>query len=174
MTPLKIIAGVVVAVIAGVAIYGAYQYPKLPISFGAPAGSTFTTAKVASVKMDWTGGAASSTSILNTDSGGRWYSSGFTNCTQLEAASTSVTSFIVQAATTSVANEGLQGNTNLYMNLNVGTTSAYISPFSSNATTTKSDSITQGYWPAGTYLTFLVNAVSTTSDCVVGVNYIAS
>lgn len=164
------------AVLIGLAIVlvGIYLlWPKA--TFGAfTQGATFGMAKIAYVSMNLGSGTGSTTSLLNTDANGRWYQAGVGDCTNLEAASSSVAIFNVEAATTTVANNGLQGNTNLLLNLNLATTSSYITKFSANATTTPSEGTSEGYWPTGTYLTFLANAVSTTSACTIGISYIPS
>lgn len=140
---------------------------------GSPVGSSFTAAKIAAVNISPATAGATSTSILNSDGSARWVLSGFTSCTGTGSSQTFLTgaglaAFRMQAATTSVANLGAQGNVNFAINMIVSTSTA----LSNNATTT-SNSNFLAYWPTGTYMTFTFNATNTAA-CTAGVYYIAS
>lgn len=169
----KGIIAAVAALIIGGAIYGAYQYPKQQFIASSPVGSTFGDAKIASVNMTPATSGATSTSILNTDGSARWVANyGMTACTGAGSSFTFLTgagiaNLLLQAATTSVPNQGLQGNTNYALNLQVATTTA----FSNSASSTSP--VLGGYWPANTYLTFTFNATNTAA-CTVEIDYLAS
>ena len=152
-----------------VAVYVKYTTPT--VSFGSPLGSTFNTSKLATVDMAPATSAASSTSVLNTDASTRYVKSAEIGCSSLATAGTSVATLTVTAATTSVANEGLQGNTN---NVYVATVATSSTTFvMSSSTTQLASGFLNAVWPAGTYLTFLFNSTEA-GTCVVGVTYLAS
>lgn len=163
----------VAAVVIGGFIWGAYQYPEVPAPVvGSPVGSTFGTSKIAQVNITPSTAAATSSSILNTDSSARWVKSNYADCIAPTTSQTYLTgaglaNLQLLVATTSVANEGLQGSTNYAGNLTVATTSYY----SNNASSTLP--VLGGYWAPGTYLTFDFNATNT-AQCTVGVRYEAS
>lgn len=163
----KIVVSVALALVIGVAIYGAYQYPKAQVVAGSPAGSTFNTEKIASVEYAPATSAASSTSILNTDASTRIVSSSFSSCN-----GTNGQGFTLTAATTSVANQGLQGNTNYAANI-VGTTTVTSTNFYVASSTEGAITYTSRLWPSGTYMTFVASAINT-GNCLVGINYKAS
>jgi len=162
---ITLLAGLVIGA-GAVAIYVKYATPS--VSFGSPVGVTFNNAKIVSINISPATSAASSSSVLNTDTSARWIANyGMAACTGVGTAGTSVANFNVQAATTSVANEGLQGNTNLALNLNIATSSVNV-----NASTS-TPSAQAGYWAAGTYMTFLFNTTNTAA-CTVEMDYLAS
>lgn len=162
-------------VIAG-AIYGAYQYPQIQQVAGSPAGTTFNSAKIASVNITPLTGTATSSSILNTDASARWIDSfGFAGCTGANTSytypntsGTGLANLLIQVATTSISGQGLQGNTNYALNMTVPTSSAV---YVQNSSTTPASNA--GYWAPGTYLTFTTNATNTAA-CVFEVDYLAS
>ena len=156
---------IILGVLVILAIAGAYMYPKAVISFGSATGTTFNSAKIALVNVAPATSAASSTSILNTDDSARWVEAGYATCTGTGSESLVQASLKFTLSTTSVASQGLQGNTNITASIPVSTTTA----FSNNATTT-SNSTVLAYWPSGTYMTILTSA-TTTAACTVGVAY---
>lgn len=172
----KIIISLVLAVVIGGAIYGAYQYPQIPTIFGSSVGSTFTTQKMVAVNMAPLTAAATSTSILNTDSSARWIADfGLAGCTGAGSSftypnnsGTGLAALLIQAATTSVANQGLQGNTNYALNMTVSTSSP---AYTESATSTLASNA--GYWAPNTYMTFTFNATNTAA-CIVEMDYIPS
>jgi hypothetical protein len=168
-TSIKVLLTAVAAVVIGAAIWGGYLYPKSSPSAGSAVGSTFGDAKVAMVNMAPATSAASSTSILNTDGSTRFVESLEADCTGVATAGTSVATMTITGATTTVANEGLQGNTNTFSGT-IATTTAFSLLSSVIAST---GSAVAYVWPANTYLTFLFNTTNTAS-CVVGVHYLAS
>lgn len=167
MTKFKIVFGVVIAVIVGIGIYGAYQFPQIPASFGSPVGTTFNTAKVAMTNYTPSTSAASSTSILNTDASTRFIVSSTVACNGVNGQGGTFT-----FATTSVANEGLQGNTN-YAGNDVATTTV-ASTFMYVASSTEGvPTYTNRLWPSNTYLS-IVDSSTNAGVCTVGVNYLGS
>lgn len=176
-SPQKIFVSIVLVIVIVGAIAGGYVYPKLSPSFGAsPAGSTFGESKQAAVSMAPLTAGATSTSILNTDGQPRWIADfGFAGCTGIGTSytypntnATGLSALLIQAATTSIANEGLQGNTNYALNMTVSTSSSI---YTASASSTNPSNA--GFWDAGTYMTFTFNATST-GNCVVEVDYIPS
>lgn len=174
----KSVLAFILAVIIGGAIYGAYQYPKaiLP-SFGSPVNTTFSSAKVVAVDMSPLTQTATSTSIQNTDASNRWIASfGFAGCTGVQNSQTDLTgtglaSWFVQAATTSVPNQGLQGNTNYALNMTIPTSTAGVPAIV--AVSSSTPSAISGIWAPGSYMTFTFNATNTAA-CVVELDYIPS
>lgn len=169
-----IIGGIVVALIAGIFIGKALFSNQVVAGTQSPAGTTFSSAKISSVIAVPASATATSTSFLNTDSNDRIVQSSFIDCNTVGTSKTFLTgaglaSLQVQAATTSVANQGLQGNTNYVVNINLATstTDVYV------ASTTPPVLGDYGrIWPTGTNLTITWNATNTAS-CVEGVNYLA-
>lgn len=169
----NLLSGIIViaAILGAFAFFGLTPFGKQIVQeFGATAGSTFNTAKVAAVNFTPATSAASSTSMLNTDANTRYVTGGFVACQGVGGQGGAFT-----AATTSVANLGLQGNTNLAENI-FATTSAPTITFMYSASSTQPAALTTGInfaWAAGTYLTF-VDSLTNTGVCTVGVNYLAS
>lgn len=177
-TSFKIFIGAVAVVIVAGFIAGGYFYPKAVQSLGSAVGSTFSTAKVAAVNMAPLTGTASTTSLLNTDGSARWVKSVDTFCTGVGTSQTFLTGaglsgWTVQAATTSVPNLGLQGNTNLAGNVSIGTSTPFEQSASSTITSTNSVNTDLYYWAPNTYMTFAFNATNTAA-CTVSVSYSAS
>lgn len=172
----KYILAFIGAVIVAGTIYGAYLYPTSQISFGSPAGTTFNSAKIAAVDITPLTAGATSTSILNTDASARYVASfGFAGCTGQGTSftypntnATGLAAELIQVATTSVPNNGLQGNTNYALNMTVPTSSAV---YVQNSSSTPPSNA--GYWASGTYLTFTTNATNT-GACIFEVDYVAS
>lgn len=174
----KISLGVIAVVVLGLAIYGAYLYPKAENSVGSSAGATFSTAKVAAVVMAPNTQAATSSSIVNTDGSGRWVTDAFAYCSGDSTAFTNITggglaALTLQAATTSTSGAGLLGNTNYAANMTLATSSTYAA--NSTTTPTGSPDAKFYYWGSGVDMTFLFNATTTaTAACTVGVHYLPS
>lgn len=171
-TYLKVIA--VLVVIAAIA--GAYAYPKYQNTVGSSVGSTFSTQKMIAVDMSPLTGTATSTSILNTDASARWIADfALTGCTGAGTSytypntnATGLANLLIQAATTSVASQGLQGNTNYALNMIVSTSSPI---YTESASSTLA--VQAGYWASGTYMTLTFNATNTAA-CIVEMDYIPS
>jgi hypothetical protein len=173
-------AGFVIAL--GAVLWFGVNYPHSQVlvqQLGSATGSTFGTAKVAEVVMAPTTQAATSTSILNTDSSNRWVTDGFAHCTGNSTALTNGTgaglaNLTLKAATTSTSALGIQGNPQLAANITMGTSTTY----TYNSTTTPTGTIGTGavtyLWAAGSYMSFVFNATTTSASCVVGVHYLAS
>lgn len=167
---------VIGAILGSVAFFGFSPFGKEVIqqTFGSPVGTTFNSAKIVSVEISPATQAATSSSILNTDASARWIADfGFAGCTgagtsQTLLTGTGLANLVLQAATTSVPNQGLLGNTNYAMNMNVSTSSAVYT-----ASATSSLPSQAGYWAPGTYMTFSFNATNTAA-CIVELDYIAS
>lgn len=172
----KYLLALIGAVILGVAIYGAYQYPQMQAQLGSPVGSTFNQSKQIAVVMAPLTAGATSTSILNTDGSPRWVADfGFAGCTGLgssytypNTSGTGLAALLVQAATTSIPNQGLQANTNYALNLTVSTSSSVYTQSSTSTVPAQA-----GFWDTNTYMTFVFNATST-GTCVVEMDYIPS
>lgn len=116
---------------------------------------------------------ASTTSILNTSSNDYYIEDGFVMCDNFGTSpNTAAASAVnVKAATTTVSDLGLQGNANFALNFNFSTSTLYsYSATSTEGVITGSSRV----WPSGTYLSFLINATSTTGVCTVGVNVFSS
>lgn len=179
--PTKHIIAAVLAVVIGLAIYGAYQYPHAvqQAGVGSPAGSTFNSAKVAEITSVPISITATSSSVYNGDSSDRVVDSGFVSCATSSgsvyastAQAVGVATWNWKAATTAVASLGLQGNVNYAFNLDVAT-STTDSGYSATTTPGSTFQAFNRTWKAGTYMTFLTNATSTnqTINCQAGVYY---
>ncbi len=143
--------------------------------FGAtsPSGTTFNSAKVAEIVWTPTTNAASSTSILNTDSFARIITDNFTECSPFgtSAANNDIAILQIKGATTSISGQGLQGNANYIASTTLATTA----PDTYIASSTEGTIFgTSRIWPSNTYLTFTANATSSTASCVTGVHYLGS
>jgi hypothetical protein len=161
---------IVVALIA----IGAYFYPQAKSLVGgvSSSGSYTNVATWALVNFVPSAANGTSTSILNSGASDRAITSSYAFCTNnttsIGPTSPGIASLTLQAATTSVASQGLQGSANYIVNVNISTTttSSYVST-STEGVITGSARI----WPVNTYLTFNFNA-TTTAACTIGVQYL--
>ncbi len=172
----KILSTVAVLVLVlGIGLWIGHSLNVLLANFGSPVGTTFNNAKIAAVNMSPLLIAATSSSILNSDASDRWITDSGVACTGVGTSNTITTgtglaSWTFQAATTSVASLGLQGNTNYAANITVATSSAYVQTASSTPGVIGAIS---ALWKAGSYMTFTYNATNTAA-CTPYVHYIAS
>lgn len=174
---------VALGVVAIIAILGLnYPHSVQQLAGASAVGTTQSTPRQVLIVMSPTTPAATSTSILNSDSNDRIIESAKYECTgigssftYLTGAGLASTGLILNAATTSVANTGSQGNTNLvFDNSNtVATTSPTLAFISSSTPGTIGANVTNRVWASGSYLTFTTNATNT-AVCTVGVSYIPS
>lgn len=174
-----VIAFAVTGAVAGLlAFFGLTPFGKTivhqMVAGASPAGTTFNSAKIAAVSMVPLSAGATSTSILNNDANIRWMAGfGMAACTGVGTSNTfpstgtGLAAWSVQAATTSVPNNGLQGNTNYAMNLTIPTST----PVENISTSTPSAQ--WGLWAPGTYMTFTTNATNTAA-CVFEMDYVSS
>lgn len=168
-TSTRAILAFVGAVVIGGFIWGAYQYPVAPTATGSPAGTTFNTAKIAAVTYAPATSAASSTSLYNGDASSRYITDNVIDCNGVNGQGVTI-----QAATTTVANQGLQGNTNYAMNT-FGTTTTTSTNFMVSSSTVTTFYGTAAIWPSLTYLTFIATSSAfNQGSCTVGVHYLAS
>lgn len=184
-TQTKVILSLVAAFVIAGAIYGAYQYPqvtKVVQQIGSPAGSTFNTAKVATIEWAPSILTGTTTSIFNSDTSDRTVESVKYSCTTLGTSKASETgaallSLNFKAATTSSSNPAgqLGANTNYLFNSNVATTTPfqYVSSSTPGIATTAGTLDFVRVWPASGYITFLSNATNT-ATCLVGVSYLST
>jgi hypothetical protein len=181
MTKFKIVSTVVIAVILGVSIYGAYQYPKLPVSFGTSTqGGTGSTARqfnVYGVNLAAPGNNATSSSVLN-NTGNDLYVTGVKiGCEGVGTSKTAYTGTGLAALTVTV------GTTTF-----AATSSASLTPIATAITmatgsvdflSASSTQILAGnaqyldIWNAGTYMNFFTNATNT-AVCTFGVDTTSS
>ncbi len=168
------------AILGAVAFFGLSPFGQSVVQqitqYGSPVGTTFNTAKVAAINITPSAIAASSTSMLNGDTSNRFITDDFWQCVGSNGQGLSVV-----AATTTIANLGLQGNANYIMANNFATTSTTNVVESIVASTTEGVLPgTSRVWPSGTYLTFVMgttsnaNFIGNTGTCTVGVHYLAS
>ncbi len=149
------------------AIYGGYVYPQAHFLATAvsPSGSTNSVLPASSIVIVPSTLDATSTSVLNTGGYDRMISSTDYACTSntsvLGPVGAGYINFGVKSATTSVANQGLQGNTNFISSTTLSTTtpSSYIATSTEGVITG-----TSRIWPANTYLTFQFTA-TTSAQC---------
>lgn len=169
-----IVIALLLALVVGV-IGGHSFWPQSQIAtVQAPVGSTFNTAKIASIVFNPQTGTATSTSILNTDADDRIIQSSFFYCDTIGTSRTAYTGtglavFTFTAATTSTSAPGTITNTNLVMSNTMATATTPLYNASSTIGTADFGRI----WATGSYLSFASNATNTAS-CVIGVNYLAS
>ena len=182
-TKQKVWLSAVIAVGLGLVILGSYLYPQNETvyvdgnSVGSPAGSTFSSAKIATVSMVPATGSATSSSILNTDSSDRWVEDFVVSCSGIGTSQGFITGgglatngWGVNFGTTSVASQGNQGNANTTF-VNLATSSPHAYNVEGVSTTTVTG--LKRLWASGSYMTYTFNATNTAS-CIVGVNYLAS
>ena len=175
----KIIIGVVallVGIFVGYEVFHASSYSVGAVS---PAGTTNSNFKIASINITPSTASATSTSILNTDSFDRGLSGVDVMCTSLgtsnafltgNTAGATIAGFVMQIGTTSVANQGLQGNASIY----ASTTIATSTPLGTTFVATSTEGVVTGQsriWPSGTYLTIQFNATNT-GACTVSSKYL--
>jgi len=182
MTTTKKILTFVVAVIVGVAIYGAYLYPQSSALFGASAGgSTFATARIADVAVNLAnpGANGTSTSILNTDTNNRYPVSLDVGCSGVGTSQTAYTgaglaALTLSVATSSTAAPATNGNTNFLgaATLTIATTTTQF-VIASSTGIIPGNTTPGAVWGPGSYLTFTFNATNTAA-CTVGVKFISA
>lgn len=184
-TTTKAVIALVVALI-GVAIYGAYQYPKAMISVGAPspAGSTFGDAKFAGVSINLAnvGANGTSTSILNTDAVDRYVTSVHVGCQVFGSSfvansGAGLANLQLTVGTSSTAAPvRVTGFSQLVSAANISTTS-YNGYFATStmgvAQGMTASSSLSAIWHSGEFMTFFWNATNT-ALCSEGVSYIPS
>lgn len=172
MTNKNIIIGAIVALLVGFAI-GWVSNTSQSVGGIQPVGTTFSTAKVASVIMVPATDSASSTSILNTDATDRIFVSSFAACNTVGTSlsylvGAGIVDWRVRMATTSAGTQ--TGSVNYVSNMAVSTST----PWAYSASSTAPFPNASAYvWPTNTYLTITFNATNTAS-CLAGVNYLAS
>lgn len=159
----------IVALLVAAAIVGAYFYPGSTVVqlAGSPAGTTFNTAKVAAINYSPATAAASSTSILNTDTSTRILTDEFVSCTGANGQGATFT-----MATTTLANLGSQGNNNSAATVIATTTTTSQNMYSASSTEGAITYVSR-LWPSGTYLTITASAVNSGS-CNVGAHYLGT
>ena len=177
----KIVLGIVgvLAVLGALAFFDLSPYRTVATLGASAVGSTYNTAKSASIVFSPTTG-ATTTSLYNGDATDRYITSTYAACGTMGYSYTPVTGtgltslgLIFTAATTSTKAPATLSalNTNYVFNAPVPTTTAdaFLMGTSTGAT---SAYLTR--WASGTYLTFSANATNTTAVCTVGANYIGS
>lgn len=176
----KAIVAALCAVVIGLAIYGAYQYPQAVVyNTGSPAGSSFSNMKFAgeTASLASPGANGTSTSVLNSDASDRYITRVFAECNTVGTSRTAysgagLANWFVTVATTSTADPAalptgynpVTGN-----NLVIGTSTTV----SQVASSTAGVATTSNLWAAGSYLTFQSNATNTAA-CTFGAEYIGS
>lgn len=174
----KISVGVVAvgAILGALAFFGLTPFVKNVINNIAgnviTGGTTANTSKVAETTMNLTSGAATSTSILNTDAQDRIVINLETFCSAVGTSQTAYTgtglaALTMTAATTSTANPATITNTNSF-GFTIATTSleTYIS-----TSTNPANGADGRRWAAGSYMSFAANATNT-AQCIVDVKYL--
>jgi len=154
---------------------GGYIYPQAQSlvqgistsgsNFNGPSDATAVTSLLTST----------STSIQNTGGNDRAITSDHAFCQSVGTSNGYLTgggiaSLTLQAATTSVANQGLQGNTNYVFNTTIATTSGLAAYYVASSTEPIPSYIGR-IWPAGSWLTFNTNATNTAA-CSFSVHFI--
>lgn len=166
-------------VVVGVMAAGGYLYPKFNLSLGSSAGATFNTAKYAGVvaNLATPGANGTSTSIRNTDSGNRYVTGLRYGCSGIGTSQTAYTGAglaslqLTVGTTTTAAPAVIPASPFLVANALVIATSSVNTAAGSSTPTVALGNAT--IWPAGSYMTFWVNATNTAA-CTFGVDYIGS
>lgn len=160
----SLLVSVIVVLLVAV---GGYFYPKAHILAGAvsPSGSYYNDQNASSIVF--TPSTGTSTSILNNGGSDRAIIATRAYCSSIGTSQTFTTGvgltsngWTLLAATTSVANQGLQGNTNYILNGFIGTTSP-LGTYYLASTTEGVIQYVARIWPVNTYLTFNSNATNT-------------
>ncbi len=169
------IISVFVALVIGTVLgYALSHQSNSVVANLAPTGTTNSTAKVLSIKMDLSSTAGTTTSILIPQDFA--VANSFAFCTSLGYSSTTVAglplaSLLIKGATTSTAVTGnlADYNTNYATQLVISTTTS----MSFASSTSESALVGNGrYLPSAAYYTFSANATNT-AQCTVGVNVVA-
>lgn len=169
------------SVMGAIAFFGLSPFGKQIVqqTFGSAVGSTFNTAKIAMINWAPTTNAASSTSILNGDASDRIIKQTTYSCSGFNAnfngtAAGGLANEVFTIATTSVANVGLQGNTNFILSTNVATSATVSEVFNASTTPGGTATVNTRRWAAGTYLSINSTGTSSAAACTIGVDYIGS
>lgn len=180
----NIIIGAIVAILVGFALGWTLHFQD-KVGGVSSVGVSNSTSRIASITMAPLTGAATTSSILNDSGTDRIITNTFGFCSSVgrsetfltgnTAGGTFITSagWVLSGATTTVANQGLQGNANFGSNgISFSTTSPAVTAYNASSTEGVLQFVSR-IWPVNTYYTFLFNATNTAA-CTVGVNYILS
>jgi hypothetical protein len=156
---------------------GAYWYPlEKQELITSPAGTTFSSAKVAAINISPQSITSTSSSIYNADASDRIVTDSFVTCSGLGnmfgSDTAGVAAFQWYIGTSSVAapTASLAARTFLAGNFTVATSST--DGFTASSTYT--GTVVFGRrWNAGSYMVFQTNATSSTAVCQAGVHYLA-
>lgn len=174
----KIIAGVVVGIVAIAAIAGSYFYPQAinvtrveQVGSVSDVGTVNSSARLASVVMEPATASATTTAVYN-NGPDRFIESSFVACTGVGTSKTPLTGAgLAQLQITLATSTSLLKSTAGYNSASILTV-ATSSPYLYQASTTASSIGTVGLiWPASTYMNFGFNATNT-ANCTVGVHYL--
>lgn len=165
---------IVLSAIAILAV-GAYFFPTVQQTFGAPAGTVFGTSKIAQVNINPQSITSTSTSLYNGDQSDRFVTDAVVSCSGLTsmagATSGGVATFNWTAATSSVPapTASVASAPFAAMQVSLATSTAY------NMTATSTYTVPWGrIWRTGEYMIFQTNATSSATTCTVGVKYLQS
>ncbi len=169
-----------------------YSLSHKEVSLGTSAvGTTNGTQKIATITFAPATPAATSTSILNSDSNDRIIDEEISYCSGLGSSRVAFSGgglasngLTFSAATTSTSAPNTVTNTNLTLNVSIATTTgfAFVSTSSPSVittfvdgvpTSTSTQSVISRVWASGSYLTFWSNATNT-ATCTVGVRYFSN
>ena len=179
-TSTKIVIGFVVVVIVAFFV-GRLSVVNRSVVGAVTAGTTNSTARIATVEWQPSAAGATTTSILNSDANDRVIESAKVSCTGIGNSVTPYSgaanvNFVIEAATTSTATVPTISaqNTNYVFDTTnlIATTTGY---YYISSTTPGTTGFNNGYnrqWLAGSYLTFYATATNT-ATCLVGVGYLA-
>lgn len=179
-TQAKSIIALVLAVVIGGAIYGAYQYPKYQATVSSTAGTTFLTAKFAGVSVSLAnpGTTGTTSSILNTDAGTRYVTGVRAACDSVGTSYTAYTgtglaSLTLSIGTSSTASANTIGATAKVLTNGIIATSTYTNSFATSTSQLGSTAQSATLWHTGEYMNFQSNATNTAA-CTFGVDYVQS
>lgn len=171
-----IVAVAFIALVVGAAVYLMGGHKQITASTAAV---TANDAKIAEFNFAPTTAAATTTSVLNSDSQDRIITSFDTACSGLGTSLTAYTgaglaALVFKVATSSTDTPNNLSNTNYVYNGTIATSSSSFYDASSTPGLTSATVVNfNRRWPAGTYLTVSSNATNTAS-CILNARYLQS
>ncbi len=174
-TVCTVLVGLIVGTIIGYSLHA--DAPAIQVGTSA-AGSTFDTAKQASITVDMSA-VATSSSILNSSTNDRFVTGVKIGCESVGTSQSYVTGSAIAKLTLTVATTSTaspvttRSNTNVVGVVDLATSTPNFVTASSTTALAASASAVNNIWLAGSYMTFYTNATNT-AQCTFGVDYFSS
>lgn len=175
---MKILTNILLGILIVLVAYSIF-FKAVPALGASTAGTTFSTEKIGAVAINLAnpGANGTSTSVLNSDANDRFVTAVKLGCENVGTSNTAYTGTglislqLTIGTTTTSAPATIPTNKNLLANAFVVSTSTVNLTVASSSAAFGNQLST--LWPAGSYMTFWLNATNT-ATCTIGVSYLGS